>query len=379
MGHDDVNPPPKPPSHVLNPGSSGDSENASEMDELRRQLAELRAQNERNEAEKNQLRSELLSQDSRSHASRQITSSVRKDLGVQSLVKSFSGEEGSQSVREFIQNLKLIAQLGNWEDNDLKFICRMKTTGAAATCLDTHPELLSVVSKFEDYERILKQRFEKSLDPERWLFALSAIKQNQGETARAFADRCREIGLKAMPIPADPQQAIWARTQLNRTLLTAFVRGLQGSAAVTLQVHPPKDLEEAIVVAERVEQVTESRPDSIFAVQGSEQKKVTSKFVDRKGSNERNSGCFECGGKGHFARDCANRREASKKNERSKSTDKKKFENNSREDRRARPKFCFVCGNPNHLSYQCSKRAKESSTATRSSSNSPVRRNNSEN
>jgi hypothetical protein len=75
---------------------------------------------------------------------------VRKDLGLQSLVKIFSGENG-QSVEEFLQNLKLVSETGNWEERNKKFICRLKVTGPAAACLDAHPELSEETATFADF------------------------------------------------------------------------------------------------------------------------------------------------------------------------------------------------------------------------------------
>jgi hypothetical protein len=341
-----------------------------EIEKLRLANKELEEIRERVEKEKAELVTEL--ETSRSTTVNK-SHSRKRDLGLQSLIKNFSGDDNGQTVKEFIRNIKLVAETGNWDENDKKFICRLKATGAAGGCLEAHPELLSSQATFNDYEKVLTQRFEKTLDPERWLLTLSTIKQANGEGARAFADRCRQIGLKATPTPSDPREAEWSRAQLDRTLLAAFVRGLKGAAAVTLQIHPPKSLEDAIEAAERVESVQANAKeyDHVFPVAfGDNRKEDTQEEINAIRESPINNSppdwkgaCFECGGRGHFARECANRRNKSEIKQRVGPDNG--AEGGKPRDRVVRPKFCFVCGDPDHMSFSCTQRAQKPNVSRR--------------
>jgi hypothetical protein len=154
-------------------------------------------------------------------------------------------------------------------------------------------------------------------------------------------------------------------------LLAAFVRGLQGPAATTLQIYPPRELEDAIQVAERVEQAhgLSSKQDTVFPIYLSpevekfsevrEVKQVTRPLNQQVNSPDRKqqSNCFACGGRGHFAAQCATRQ--GNRQPYVKQIDKQPDQevngrHNNKE--RNRVKFCFVCGDPNHLSWGCPKR-----------------------
>ncbi|XP_039299572.1 uncharacterized protein LOC120355289 [Nilaparvata lugens] len=129
------------------------------------------------------------------------------------------------------------------------------------------------------------------------------------------------MGLKAMPAPSNRQEAEWTRAQLQRTLLAAFVRGIQGPAATTLQVFPPKDLEEAIGIAERTAeaQLSINSSNNIFPIVTENMNNdvnvnlIQGRKVERRDESTPKRGnqkdtCYECGGFGHYGRECATRR-----------------------------------------------------------------------
>lgn len=326
----------------------------SDLEEVRKELEALRVANR--QLEENKLVMEVentrLTQEAEAAkaviSTREASPATRKELGLQSMIKLWSGEASGPPVSEFIRSLEMVAATGGWSDRDSKMICRLKTTGAAAACLDAHPELLKSESTFEDFKKVLRRRFEGLVDPERNLMALNSIQQINGETALAFADRCRKLGLKTLRPTCNVQEAAWAREQMERTVLAAYVKGLRGPAATQLQFYPPKDMDEATQNAERVEQalLNQRNPKDVFYYEednasGTYEVASATKNV---GKGMKENSCFECGGRGHYARDCANR----KQNPRHRGT-----------PAAGRSGFCYVCADPNHFAARCPRRARK--------------------
>lgn len=282
---------------------------------------------------------------------------VKRELALQAMIKPWSGDAEGPSVEEFLQSVKLVALTGHWTDQDQKMICRLKTTGAAAACLAAHPELLRPEATFSEFETALRRRFEGSQDPERHLLALNTITQSPGESVLAFADRCRRTGLKTLRSTSDPNEAKWAREQMERTVLAAFVRGLKGTAGMQLQFYPPRNLDEATRQAERIEQAQLAlKPGREVFVTQEYRVESASNIAKDQGPTQPKGNCFSCGATGHFARNCPNRAKTSRGRG-------DIFSNRGNQGSSARSasrvsRFCFVCGDPGHLSYGCPNRAK---------------------
>uniref|UniRef100_T1HEC9 Uncharacterized protein n=1 Tax=Rhodnius prolixus TaxID=13249 RepID=T1HEC9_RHOPR len=99
---------------------------------------------------------------------------VKRDMGLQGLIRPWGGREEEESVDNFLRNLELVAECGGWTEQDKKLICRLKLTGAAANCIAGFPELLEPSSSFGDYKRLLKERFDTVLSPAQKLLQLNS-------------------------------------------------------------------------------------------------------------------------------------------------------------------------------------------------------------
>lgn len=99
----------------------------------------------------------------------------QRDLTLQSMVKIWSGDSSGPSVDEFLRSIELVAQTRNWSDMDRKIVRRLKTTGVAAACLDSHPELSKSDSTFSALESVLTTRFQGVEDPEQHFLAVNTI------------------------------------------------------------------------------------------------------------------------------------------------------------------------------------------------------------
>lgn len=116
---------------------------------------------------------------------------------------------------------------------------------------DVHPELSTPKATFDQLKSIFTRRLLGMQKLDRYLFTLNTVRQESGEKARAYADRCQVLGQKTTLKTLDPAQAAWSRNQMDCRVLAAFVRGLRGTAATTLQIYTPKHLEDAVGILGR--------------------------------------------------------------------------------------------------------------------------------
>lgn len=272
------------------------------MEELKKEIEELRQANRvlaAVEQERGRLEVELKKLQSETGGQGGNDSKFqKKDMGLQNLIKPWSGESGSSTVQSFLRELELVAASGAWTEGDKALVCRLKLTGAAALFASGHEAFQEIGATYEQLKTALIERFKEVMTPEQNLLALNAIKQRSGEGVLSFADRCRQLGERTLTGAGDLTQRAWERRHTERIVLTAFIQGLAGEAGRQLRYHPPRDLQEATRMAATIELVEggqkkeESGPE-LFAV-----------GRQRAPRPRRGGACFRCGRDGHFAREC---------------------------------------------------------------------------
>lgn len=275
----------------------------------------------------------------------------KRNLGLQSMVPQWSGESGDVSVEKFIQTIEDVAESGNWSEKDRLLVCRTKVLGAAAACLEAHPELREREATWEMYKKVFRERFRDVAKPEHYLLKLHSLRQERDESVRAFATRCRALGEQALSHEGSAEEKKGARTQLEKGVLAAYLRGLTGEIGKLLRYSPPATLDTAVeraTIMEREEMEqraarppTDPRRD-ILATDVSETHTDppcqwdgcphTVGRVDRY--EPQPVGCFRCGLPGHFARECGPALARGR----------------SREGGR-----CFRCGRAGHFVRQCTR------------------------
>uniref|UniRef100_T1HEK5 CCHC-type domain-containing protein n=1 Tax=Rhodnius prolixus TaxID=13249 RepID=T1HEK5_RHOPR len=274
-----------------------------------------------------------------------VEGGVKRDLSLQSLIMPWGGDISDRPIDQFLQNFALVAERGGWSEADKLMVYRLKLKGAAADCVACRPELLLPTATFTDLVEVIRTRFAREATPEQRLLELNSLEQLSGEDARQFADRCRHVGGKTLPVKASVEEAGWARAQLERILMAAYIKGLKGEPSRQLQYDPPKTFQGSGGSGFAYEQVKvpSTSPREIGAVRG------TSGLEGKTAVEPQRSGgiCFLCGRPGHFAKSCGRRERRSFgwSNPRIEAGPSK------------RETVCFVCGQFGHYARECARRA----------------------
>jgi len=212
----------------------------------------------------------------------------RKDLSLQGMIRTWSGDENSMPVEEFFRRFERAAVSGNWDENDKLAICESKLTGAASSFVTARPDLLSTEITFQEYKKAIIERFSIEKPRDFYIKALAAARQEKGEGIQAFADRVTALGQKSIGKAEGQAEKIWRQQEVDCRVLATFTNGLRGEVRKLFAYLPPADLQEAVRRALAVEQQGPEGHPGVFAV-------APSPAAGR---------CFRCGGQGHVARVC---------------------------------------------------------------------------
>lgn len=242
----------------------------------------------------------------------------------------------------------MVANCGGWTEQDKTLICRLKLTGAAATCVAGFPTLMEPTATLEQYRQILKERFDSVQSPAEKLLQLNSVCQRPGEKVKEFADRCRRLGEETIPNEARAAAEMeWARKQAMQVTQAAFVKGLRGEIGLPLRYQSPSSFNQAVEMATRIEDAQSQVPYPMEdrAVQG------TSREEGKAHTTAAVVGiiCYRCQQGGHLARDCPKKGLPSAQN----TSIQRQWEG-------GKPKLkgsCFVCGQAGHFARNCAKRA----------------------
>lgn len=269
-----------------------------------------------------------------------------KDLSLVSLIPKWSGGETAPPIQEFFDTIEGSAEIGNWTEADRKQVCALKLTDAARAFYSATPELRDPNTTWPDFKLRFLQRFRDVRSTQYHFGQLYMARQKKTETAQEFLDRCRLLARRTVPCTTDPllQQAY--NQQAEQLLLSAFTKGLGGTAGRQVRFGAPATAEEALRLAVNVTQaeLNEARDNAFYAnaevtdltPSGGTREPARQQRPHRQSgdsarrarkpnlANQRRSQatgqaastaqpnqsitCFECRGYGHYARDCANRR-----------------------------------------------------------------------
>ena len=227
-------------------------------------------------------------------------------------------------------------------------------TGSAKLFYQCCDELHEPKATLHMFKQAFRRRY-KDVHTDQYHFTkLQTARQARNESPQQFADRCKRLAQKVMLKSDDPQNQRIHRENADRMLLASFVSGLIGVPGCEVRFSHPQSLEEALKTvvsvqeAERQERFNksfytpseksvrilsepQSRPDS-----GSKNRRQSGEpRADRQARSQRHSApanttraelqenrktrteaairCYECDGRGHFAREFRTRLRKEKK------------------------------------------------------------------
>ena len=139
----------------------------------------------------------------------------------------------------------------------------------------------------------LTERFREKLPAQYHYTKLQDATQDKGDSVEEFADRCRKLCQKTVRTMSDEVTQKIINEEAERRLVAAYINGLGGMVGQQVRFKMPNTLDEAVQVAITISNAERTKtPDT---------KRV---FSARREGIYQSVVCFNCGKRGHYAREC---------------------------------------------------------------------------
>ena len=252
----------------------------------------------------------------------------------------FEGKLGEWD--DWFHKFKYMARACGWSNREKIF---RLTTSLKYAALTAHRNLPAHVrNNFEQLCKAFKKRYGKS----RWSTKaglraqLSSVQQNEGEDLEAFADRVQSLVIDSHP-SGTPRESI------DMYSVDHFLAGCRDkrAALLTYSTHVPESLFDAVEHM-RLIQASSQRlgfKNDVRQVNFDPALIVGGESRVRSLSTSDPDACHVCGGQGHYARECPNRRRRSPS-----------------------PLQCHKCNGRGHLARECTSTGYVNSNQSRGSS-----------
>jgi hypothetical protein len=134
---------------------------------------------------------------------------------------------------------------------------------------------------------------------------LQMAKQGKNKGPQESADWCRALAQKVMRRDDNPAVQKIHRENAERMLLASFVAGLSGEIGKMMRIQNPQNVNQALTTALTIrEALSQEKNAKTFFTKFENSVEVSSQGRVRHAQGRAEPKCYECEGRGHFAREC---------------------------------------------------------------------------
>ena len=181
------------------------------------------------------------------------TFSQGKDMSSAQLVETWGGTSRDMPVLAYFTRLEYAAELGQWSEREKLGVLNLKLRDDALLFVSSLGELDEAISSYQGLKHALIERF-GDRKPAQYRYAqLQSAEQRVSESIREFADRCRTLARRTIPVTTDPVAAKVLGEEADRRMLAAFVNGLRGNVGRQVRYSAPLTFAKAVQQAQVVE------------------------------------------------------------------------------------------------------------------------------
>lgn len=165
-----------------------------------------------------------------------------ENISLLTSIREFSGEDESQSLEQYLGQIKMVSNLGHWSDKTKKTAMLFKLSGRAAAFANlNHVDLLPTA---EDVEKALKSAFSPTVPQASLLKNTIDLNKRKSESIPEFGGRvldsfCQFYKSLGMDINNIPQKA-------NTQIVSSFLNGLDEQTKQFLIFKEPQTIQVAI-------------------------------------------------------------------------------------------------------------------------------------
>lgn len=172
--------------------------------------------------------------------------------GMITYIPPFTGKSDSD-INDFLSTVEEISILSGWSNVQRCAIARLRMQQPARDFLSVETRLMTC--DWEEFKTLLRRRFERKEYSMSNLQKLNDCTQGVKETVQEYATKLRLLGRKCIKLGDNPEENKMKLAIMEETTLGIFLKGLKGSLRRFVATHDPKTLAEAIVIAEREENI----------------------------------------------------------------------------------------------------------------------------
>jgi hypothetical protein len=234
-----------------------------------------------------------------------------KDLTLVAVVPTWAWTVESGPLDEFFECIENTGEIGNWSTKDKVSVAQLNVTDGAKAFLNRTPELRKPKVSWGTFNSVFPTRFRDTKYDFFHYYQLQLARKRPNESPRDFADRVRQLARNVTTQVGDPKIQKIHSEQIDKMMLASYTNGLKGNPGKHVRISIPSTMEEGVELATTVEQVEaqERRNDAFYVDADTIAKNARSRNLDDKDrGNPKHIRCYECEGKGHFARDCSTRK-----------------------------------------------------------------------